>query len=47
MRTSKDLTDVELVVAMDIKRAMKALTNGNDIQTAKNHLYSALASLYH
>jgi hypothetical protein len=46
MRSNKDLTDLEFVVSLSIKRALNALSNYNDIETAKNHLYSALSNLH-
>jgi hypothetical protein len=45
MRSNKDLTDLEFVVSLSIKRALNSLGH-NEIQDAKNHLYSALANLH-
>jgi len=46
MRSNKDLTDLEFVVSLSIKRALNALSNNNDVTEAKNHLYSALSNLH-
>ncbi len=46
MRSNKDLTNLEFIVSLSIKRALKALSNHNDVDEAKNHLYSALANLH-
>ena len=45
MRSNKDLTDLEFVISLDIKRALNALGN-KDISEVKNYLYSALANLH-
>ena len=45
MRSNAELTDLEFVVSLSIKRALNALGN-NEIQDAKNHLYSALSNLH-
>ena len=45
MKSNKDLTDIEFTISLDIKRALNALRN-NEIQDAKNHLYSALTNIY-
>jgi len=45
MKSNTELTDTEFVISLDIKRALNALGN-NEIQDAKNHLYSALTNIY-
>lgn len=45
MRSNKDLTDLEFVVSLSIKRALNALGH-NNFEDAKNHLYSALSNMY-
>ena len=45
MRANKDLTDLEFVLSLDIKRALNALGR-NDFEDARNHLYSALSNLH-
>ena len=45
MKSNKELTDIEFTISLDIKRALNALGN-NEIQDARNHLYSALSNIY-
>lgn len=46
MRSNAELTDLEFVVSLSIKRALNALSNHDDVDEAKNHLYSALSNLH-
>lgn len=46
MKSNKDLTINEFLAAQNIKRALNALCNHDDVTEVKNHLYSALANIY-
>lgn len=45
MRSNADLSDMEFIVSLNIKRALNALSNDN-VRDAKDFLYSALSNLH-